>query len=192
MERGDIHSEEATLIDRILQGEKHAYRVLVERYSPMVFRLVRSYVRREETVRELAQEIFVRAYEKLARFDRNSSFSTWLYAIGRNRCLDHLKDHRRKQIPFSELDPERLEPEMADGDDPYRRLAADERMRRLAEAIGRLGPEQAEPLLMKYRDGCSYEAISQKLGVSVSALKVRVHRARKELKSQLEGLDREV
>lgn len=182
-----LSDDEYQLTEQILAGETDRFRVLIDRYSPMVFHIVRSFEKDDEEVGELAQQIFVKAFEKLGSFNQKSKFSSWLYTLAMNHCRDYTKNIRRKNSRFSEMDEDFLESRMQDTSDPYQELMEKQRNRSLAEGIEKLKSEFSEPLLLKYRDGLSYKAMSKRLGVSVSALKVRVHRARIELKSIMEN-----
>jgi RNA polymerase sigma-70 factor, ECF subfamily len=177
---------EFDLIRVITGGDGSGYRTLVERYSPMVFHIVRRFEKDEDEVNELAQQIFVKAYEKLHQFDMKSAFSTWLYRLAMNHCRDYAKNIRRSNRNFSEMEPDFVENSLSEEQTPYLRLEMKEWRSLLDAAIDKLSTDYAEPFLWKYRDGISYEVMSEQTGISVSALKVRVHRARKELKAQLD------
>ncbi|MGF1671930.1 MAG: RNA polymerase sigma factor [Balneolaceae bacterium] len=181
----DSQKSEKNLIHEILNGNRELYRVLVDRYSPMVFYVVRTYEQNEDEVKELGQEIFVKAYERLNKFRGNSKFSTWLYSLASNHCRDYVKNIRRSNIRFSETEDGYMENIMTEENTPDKKMEALEWSSRLNKALDKISVEYSEPLLLKYRDGLSYESISEQLDVSVSALKVRVHRARKELQSIL-------
>lgn len=186
MNREPDIEREKQLIAEIRSGKTDRYREVVERFTPMIFHIVRRYVRGdEEQVQELVQDIFVLAWERLDQFDGRSKFSTWLYTLASNRCRDHAKNIRRKNSRISEHDPGFMDRHWQDDETPVDRIERAETMDELNRALEKLGPEMAEPLLLKVRDGCSYEVISERLGVSVSALKVRVHRARKELQRRM-------
>jgi len=187
MKKSTDYKSDKELVDEIVSGNKEKYRLIVERYSPMIFHIVRSFEKNEEEVSELGQQIFVKAYEKLDSFDGKSAFSSWLYSVARYHCLDHAKNVRRKNRRFSEYDDD-FEEQMASGEYlPDSGLEAVELRNKLTFALDKISREYSEPLLMKYRDGMAYEDMSERLGVSVPALKVRVHRARKELKYWIEN-----
>ena len=186
MNKDLLHKSESELIDNILNGSNEKYRVLVDRYSPMVFHVVRKFERDEDEAEELSQQIFVKTYEKLETFNRQSKFSSWLYSIAMNHCRDYAKNLRRENKRFSEMEPGYIESQADDEMTPHLNLEVKELKYLLMQAMLRLSSHYTEPFLLKYRDGISYEVMSEQLGVSVSALKVRVHRARKELKSILE------
>jgi RNA polymerase sigma-70 factor, ECF subfamily len=186
MKKPDLGKSEKYLIRDILAGDRDQYRIIIERYSPMVFHIVRSFEKNEEEVKELGQQIFVKAYEKLDSFKGNAKFSTWLYSLALNHCRDYAKNVRRSNIRFSETDEGYLENSMVDEETADSNIEAMETNSKLYSAIQRLSEEYSEPLLLKYRDGMSYQAISERLNLSVAALKVRVHRARKILKQLIE------
>ncbi|REL29086.1 sigma-70 family RNA polymerase sigma factor [Rhodohalobacter sp. SW132] len=176
---------ETEIIQRIAKGDRELYRHLVDRYSPMIFHLVRSFEKNEEEVKGLVQEIFVKAYSKLNTFGNRAKFSTWIYSIAHNHCRDYTKNIRRKNSRFSELEESFIENRKSVDLQPDETMEQDESSRLLYSAIRKLGPGQSEPLLMRYRDGMSFKAISEQMEISESALKVRVHRARAELKQLL-------
>ena len=182
MKTSTDYQSDNELIDEILAGRKEKYRLIVERYSPMIFHIVRKFEKNENQVKELGQQIFVKTYEKLNSFSGKSAFSSWLYSIAKYHCMDYAKNIRRENRRFSEFDYDFEERITASDELPDSGLEAVEMRNKLNFALDKISNDYSEPLLLKYRDGMSYEDISEKLGVSVSALKVRVHRARKELK----------
>lgn len=177
--------EEYRLIRKILAGSSEDYRVLVNRYSPMVFHIVRRFETNEADVKDLAQEIFVKTYDQLSQFNGKARFSSWLYTLAMNHCRDYAKNIRRQNKNFSELEEKQLEDELQEDRQADQPILESEQKKALQKALGRLQPEYAEPLLLKYQNGLTYESISEQTGVTVSALKVRVHRARKELRRML-------
>lgn len=188
MNEDEALNSDHSLIEKIRNGETSSYRILVNRYSPMVFHIVRRYEKDEQEVAELAQQIFVKVYEKLNRYDGKSAWSTWLYRVAMNHCLDHVKNIRRGNQRISELGEEVVESALKDERTPFHNLELSEWRVLIDDAIEKLSADYSEPFLWKYRDGLSYKAMSEQTGMSVSALKVRVHRARKELKSELEKI----
>jgi RNA polymerase sigma-70 factor, ECF subfamily len=187
MSKKNRTDDESRLIEEIRAGKTDRYRIIIDRYSPMVFHIVRGFERNEDEVSELAQQIFVKVYEKLDSYQQDSKFSSWLYSISMNHCRDYAKNIRRSNRRFSEMEEGYLDSVMMDSSDPHKNLEKKQGLDLLFRGIGKLKEEYSEPLLMKYRDGLSYKVMSDQLGVSESALKVRVHRAREELKSIVEN-----
>ena len=178
----DSREKEFQLIQEILDDQKDRYRILVDKYASMVFGIVGKFVNRKADREELAQQIFVKAYERLDSFNKQSKFSSWLYTLARNHCLDYAKNVRRSNKEFSEMESHELEAnmkaeELADDD-----IEKQEQEAILEKALSTIKPIYAEAFLMKYRDNMTYQAMAKRLDATEGALKVRVHRARKELK----------
>lgn len=177
---------DSEIVERIIRGDREYFRIIVDKYSLMIFHVVRSFEKNEEEVKGIVQEIFVKAYIKLDSFGNRSKFSSWIYSLALNHCKDYAKNIRRNNRRFSELDDSFIDNTESSDLQPDESIEQDESRLSLFKAIRRLSPEQSEPLLMKYRDSMSYKAISEQMDISESALKVRVHRARAELKRLLE------
>lgn len=180
-------TDENQLINKILDGESYHFRKIVDRYAPVVFHVVRGFVSREDEVEELAQQIFVKTYEKLETFNRQSKFSSWLYMIAKNHCRDYAKNIRRNNKRFSEMESYELDSMMTYERATDQEMEENEQSALLSKALEKINSEYAEAFLMKYRDDMTYKAMASRLNVTVSALKVRVHRARKELKEIMEN-----
>jgi RNA polymerase sigma-70 factor (ECF subfamily) len=176
-------------VKRVREGEASAFRVLVERYEGMVYDLTRQYATSGEDAEDLAQDAFMRAYRRIDALRNPDRFASWLYGITLNRCRDYAKNVRRETYPFSrtEAADEDATPSALERQD--HQVERDERSQKLWEAIESLSSTYSVPFLMKYRDGMTYKAMSKRLDVSVSALKVRVHRARKKLRAFLDDAD---
>ncbi len=176
------------LISRILDGQKELYRVLMERHAAMVFHVVQKYETDHDRISEMAHEIFLKAYEQLNSFRNRSAFSSWLYRLSQNHCIDHSRRKKIRNTLFTELPDDHALALQTREPNPDNEIESDEQSKHLREALNKISKNNAIPLLMKYRDGMSYEAISKALNVPEGALKVRVHRARKELKLLMEQL----
>lgn len=177
---------DGTYARRVQNGDRDAFEVLVKRYEGMVFDLTRQYADQPEEAEDLAQDIFLKAYRRIEDLRDPGQFASWLYGLALNQCRDYAKNVRRDTYPFSHAGREDrilTDDKTARQDD---QLAAEEHGARLWEALDELSPTYATPFLLKYRDGLTYKAMSRRLDVSVSALKVRVHRARKKLRTLLE------
>lgn len=175
---------------RAQDGNRNAFRTLIERYDGMVFDLTHQYGETPEDAEDLAQDAFLAAYRRLDDLRDPSQFASWLYGIALNRCRDYAKNVRRDTYAFSRTEDQDEATVTADRQPAQDELlVADERAERLWTALEELSPTYATPFLLKYRDGLTYKAMSKRLDVSVSALKVRVHRARKKLRNFLDDTD---
>lgn len=172
---------DAALVRRILSGEAELYGVLVERYRREFGRYAAAMLDGNvDDAADALQEAFIRAFDSLGSLDDPERFKAWLFRIVSNQC----HNVRKRNKPHASLEG------MEDPTDaPAERHVANREMREAIEdAIARLTPEQREAFVMKHVDGRSYAEMSELLGVGQDALKMRVHRARDELKRLLEGM----
>ena len=168
------------VIRRVLDGDTAAFDLLVLRYQQTIFRLAHRMTRNAEDARDLAQEAFVQAYRSLAGFQGQSSFSTWLYRIAMNLCLNHLKSSRRE-------DPIEVDGALADDrDDSLATLIADERDRALAAAIEQLPPQQRATLTLRVYQGLSHREIAEVLDCAEGTAKANYFHAIRSLQKRLE------
>ena len=176
---------DAEAVRRVLEGDRDAYRILVERHAPMVFRVVRRYCSDQAAAEDLAQNAFIRAYQNLRRFRGKAPFSAWLYQIAVNQGRDYAKSPRRSNYLLHDFnDPQQdIFPDNVPSGDLH--LENGERAEHLRWAIGQLSPAYATPFLLRYDEGIAYPEMARMLGTTIGALKVRVHRARMELKKLL-------
>ena len=173
------------IISQVLRGDYQAYAILVNRYQNYVFTLTLRMVKSREDAEEVAQDVFIKAYKYLADFKGAAKFSTWLYTIVNNTCFSFL---RKKKLDIHSLDNEQVF-EAADSQDSGMRANMVEQKSKLAmvnEAIGMLGPDDAQIITLFYKAEQSLEETAQILGIEVNAAKVRLHRARIRLKEKME------
>jgi RNA polymerase sigma-70 factor, ECF subfamily len=185
---------DAAVVAQVLAGDRDAFRVLVERHSRSIFRVVFRMTGNQQDAEELVQETFLRAYKSLPRFELRANFSTWLYRIAINRTLDFL-NARKTQMTSKETfqitdnpDPEEGNQVQlpAAGPGPERLLLSAEMQRKIAGAMGLLTPAERVAFTMRHMEGRSIEEISQALNLKVSAAKNSVFRAVQKLRQQLE------
>jgi RNA polymerase sigma-70 factor (ECF subfamily) len=176
--------DDAEVIERVLAGDRQQFAQLVERYQRALYRHAVGMVLDHDVAADMVQDSFIRAYTQLASCRDPSRFRAWIFQTLRNRCLDYLKEARRRNVPLEDADPL---PDPAD--DP---AAAVERARLrsdLEQALAALQPAQREAFVMHYVEGVPYEAMAELLDASVSALKMRVLRAREALGTALARRD---
>lgn len=182
-------ASDGDLVRRTLAGEEQAFEILVHRYRRLVFRVIRGIVPSAE-VEDIGQEAFLRAYRSLGQVQQGSSVGPWLARIAVNLCYDHLRRLRwRQERSFSELGPE--ETTVLD------RLARDDSalgnidrlfLRDLAEKLlGQLAPRDRAVLLLKEREGMETKEVAKILGCSEIAVRLRLFRARRALRTLLGG-----
>ena len=171
---------DAEIVARVLRGDQELFAHLVERYQAMLYRYALGMVASPDAAADLVQDSFVKGYTSLDRCQDPARFGAWVFRILRNRALDYLKDRRRKNVPLDEGTAQ-----LPSRDDPGTDLERAEMGRAVTEALGGLPAAQREAFLLKHVDGRSYEEMAEMLGGSVSALKMRVMRAREALQAVL-------
>jgi|SRR5579859_655689 len=185
---------DAAVVAQVLAGDRDAFRVLVERHSRSIFRVVFRMTGNQQDAEELVQETFLRAYKSLGSFELRANFSTWLYRIAVNRTLDFLQA-KKTQITMKENYEIADNPEPDQGHQvqvpasnpgPDRMLLSAEMKRKIAGAMGLLTPAERVAFTMRHMEGRSIEEISQALDLKVSAAKNSVFRAVQKLRQQLE------
>ncbi len=178
--------EENEVVKLAQQGDKEAFSVLVRNYQNKVFGLAINIVRNHETADDLAQEIFIKAYQALPRFRFQSEFSTWLYQISINHIRDHLRKHKKEKndLRLDEI-PEISGEEKEASEQLANRQEEEYRKRLLREKLEEM-PEKYR-LILSLRDiqGLSYEEISKMLKLSAGTVDSRLHRARRLLRKKL-------
>ena len=170
---------DSEVIQRVLAGETAAFDVLVRQYQQDIYRLTYRMTRNGEDAKDLAQEAFVQAYRSLGTFRGQSRFSTWLYRIVMNLCLNHLKATARE-------DPAEVHGQQADPRvDSLGLLLADERDRAVAQAIEALPPQQKATLTLRVHQGLSHKEIAQILECSEGTAKANYFHAVRALQRRL-------
>jgi RNA polymerase sigma-70 factor, ECF subfamily len=185
---------DAAVVAQVLAGDKDAFRLLVERHSRSIFRVVYRMTGNQQDAEEIVQETFLRAYKSLERFESRSNFGTWLYRIAVNRALDLLSSRKTQmqtndayQItdsPNHEEGPQVQLPAADPG--PDRLLISAEIKRKVAQALTLLTPAERVAFTMRHMEGRSIEEISLALNLKASAAKNSVFRAVKKLRQELE------
>ncbi len=165
-----IRTDDRVLVDAARAGDLDAFEVLVRRHQAPVYRVALRMVGNITDAEDVAQETFVQAWRSLARFHGDSALATWLYRIATNRSLDLLAKRR----PSVELDESRGDPDL----DPAAVLARRERTTGVMDAVRALPADQRAALVLREFEGLSYEQIGDVLGISLPAVKGRIHRAR--------------
>ncbi len=175
--------EEYAIIRKVLAGDREQYAVLVNRYKDMAFNIAFRLCGDADSAKDMAQEGFISAYNALGDFRFNSRFSSWLYRIVVNKCRDQFRAGR-ETVPVDEIC------DYVAGQEPSPEKAASCRQTgdAVQQALNNMPPDYREVIVLKHIEGLDYQEIADMLGVSVAALKVRVHRGREMLRTLLEGM----
>ena len=173
---------------RELPGNTSSYEELVRRHMNRVYSIVYRVVNNREEAEDIAQEVFVKVFHNIKKFEQQAAFSSWLYRIATNSALDALDKTRRQTknvVPLSkptgttdagESDP--LQQQAAPTTSPEDKAIQNELRECINKVLKQLGREQARLLVMRDFDDLSYNEIAQALEAGLSAVKMRIHRAR--------------
>jgi RNA polymerase sigma-70 factor (ECF subfamily) len=187
----DQTDPDAALMLRVKRGDRAAFSALVEKYKQPVMNFVFRSLRDETEAEDLAQNVFLQVYKSRARYERTAKFSTWLFTIARNLCLNEIR--RRTRHPAESLEESQTENEDAalrQYEDkkvalPTEYVLQGELAGKIEEALAALPENQRTAILLCRQDELSYEEIAQILGCSLSATKSLIHRGRETLKERL-------
>ena len=168
-----------------------AWEEIVRRYRRKVFGIAYKFTGRYEESQDLSQEIFLRVFRSLDKFDRSADFGTWLYSVSRNHCIDHYRSGRREremlvqhEVPLEELASGRF--------DPHRRIEVRDKREMLLQALSRLPKKLREAVVLRDIKGLSYQEIVDYLRLPEGTVKSRINRGRLELGRALMALRNQV
>ena len=179
---------ETELIEQLKQGDETAFKTIVEQWKDMVYNTILGIVQNETEAEDLAQDVFIKVFEKISTFKGDSKFSTWLYRIATTTALDHLRSKKRKkrfgflQSLGGESDEKETIP---DFHHPGVSLDNKERAAVLFKAIESLPENQKTAYMLHKLEGLSYRDVSEVLNTSVSAVESLMSRANQNLRREL-------
>ena len=180
------------LVLRILGGEENLFEALVRRYQARVVAHVSRMVGSRDDALDLSQEIFLKVFGALDRYNPEFKFSTWLFRIAGNAAIDHLRKRRPKTVPLETPDPEGSSApypaeQRSNWLDPYGELRNTERGQAIHRAIQELPPDFRELIALRHFAGLSYEEIALVKKMPLGTVKNKLFRARVVLKDRLAG-----
>lgn len=193
--RGEASPEsevsDQSLVERCQAGDPKAFDELVTRYRAKVYAMAFNMVHNEAEAWDLSQDVFLKAWKALPRFEARSRFFTWLFRITHNVCYDFLRSRRIQSV--GEFDdsyaPQGIEPGARTvphgGDRPDHALTRSEVQRRIRDAIEQLSPDHRTVILLKEIEGFSYQEIADTVGCSLGTVMSRLFYARKRLQTML-------
>jgi RNA polymerase sigma-70 factor (ECF subfamily) len=177
--------DERQLVRKAQKGDKAAFETLVQRHQHRVFAVARGILKRQEDVEDIAQQVFVKAYFSLKRFDQRAAFSTWLYKITVNECWDLLRKRKARPLIYeSDFSEEQSRQYTATDREASRAPDTSDRMamrERLENMLGQLDKRDRAMLVLKEVEGFSVEEIAESMGLNANTVKVRLFRARRRI-----------
>lgn len=186
-----VHTDDLTLIAEARKGNDRAFQLLMRKYRGAVHRVVMRMVGRGEESNDLTQETFIKAFASIENFDSKFLFTTWLFKIAQNSCIDHL---RRRKINLFSID-QRMEGEEGEYSyeipdstyEPDRPIEEEERRVIINEAVAALPEKYRRVIELRHKEERSYEEISDILGLPIGTVKAQLFRAREILNRLLRG-----
>ncbi|WP_370000368.1 RNA polymerase sigma factor [Winogradskyella sp.] len=177
-------NDEDILIQSIKDGDTKAYAVLVDRYKDMVYTLAVRMIKNREEAEEVAQDTFIKVFKSLKKFKGDSKFSTWVYRIAYNTCLDNIKKNKKHlnnvaidAYTFNKLDTI---------DNALDTIINEEKSTLIRNCIDKLPEDSSALLTLFYFEELSLEEISKVINIEANTVKVKLFRARKKLAVILE------
>ena len=186
--------EDREIVREVLNGKKELFALLVHRYEDKIFNYIYYLVKQKQEAEDLAQTTFVKAFFALRQYNHAYEFSTWIYSIARNVCLDYFRKRKKEEADVSlhivvgdDGDTEMGELMEEDhSPDPLKTVLNDELREKIEKAIASLPLKLREIVVLRHLEDCSYEEIAQIMNLPVGTVKSYLHRARKKLKEWLE------
>lgn len=182
-------SDDRELVRLSQKGDKAAFEGLVKRHQNRVFAVARGILKRHEDVEDVSQQVFVKAFFALKKFDQRSAFTTWLYKITVNECWDLLRKRKVRPLVYESdfneeqsRDYQASEKRVADAPDLADRIDARQRVERL---LGFLDERDRGMLVLKEVEGFAIEEIAELFDLNANTVKVRLFRARQRILSQV-------
>lgn len=187
--------DDRELVRRAQREDKEAFEELIRRHQHRVFAVAGGILKRREDIEDIAQQVFVKAYFSLKRFDQRAAFSTWLYKITVNECWDMLRKKKVRPLVYeADLSEEQARQVISSAEkgkkdpDISERLEARQRVERLLEG---LDERDRLMLVLKEVEGFSIEEIAEVLDLNANTVKVRLFRARRRVVSQARSREAE-
>ena len=187
MERRALMREtdvDGSVIEACRRGDRAAFQMLFEAYKDRVYSIALHYSGNTDMAGDVTQQVFLKLFTRMEQFRQDAEFTTWLYRIVANTCIDEQRS-RKRFIPLSNEAEVRDMPARGSQEDKYIRREVAMSVR---EAISQLRPKLRMPILLKYVEGLSYEEIGQALGCSKGTVASRLNRGHKILAEKLSNL----
>lgn len=182
--------EDRELIRRCLEGgalRERAWEEVVRRFRRRVFGIAYKFTGRYEESQDLTQEIFLRVFKSLDKFDENADFGTWLYSVSRNHCIDHYRSGRRERELLVQHELQ-LEDFASGRFDPHRAVEVQDKRKLLLRALSGLPDKLRQAVVLRDIKGLTYQEIVDELKLPEGTVKSRINRGRLELGRALVAL----
>ena len=186
-----LGADDKVLVARCKEGDRDAFRSLVQKYERRIYGIVVGMIRDREEAWDLTQEVFVKVYRHLGSFEGNSSLYTWMYRITVNLCIDYIRKRKEASLEFDDArrhdGPVGLDsPVGKPADTPPQRLLREELVGKVNQALERLSPKHKQIIILREVEGLAYQEIADVLGISIGTVMSRLFHARRNMQRVLE------
>ncbi|WP_257535537.1 RNA polymerase sigma factor [Mesobacillus foraminis] len=173
--------EEMQWITEVLSGNKQAYAQIINKYKDPLYGTILRMTRNQQDAADLVQEVFIKVYHQLGKFDGQGSFSSWIYRVAINHCMDEFRKKRHKMV-----ENEMREDHIRDSNHPEVIFLKKERNRQLEKLIGCLPEEERMIILLRYVNELSYSEIGELMNLPLATVRNKLHRAKKKLRETIQ------
>jgi RNA polymerase sigma-70 factor, ECF subfamily len=180
LDEGTLSPSDAELIERCLRKDNSAWEQIVARFRRKVFHIAYKFTGRHDDAEDLTQEIFLKVFRSLEKFNQDADFSTWLSSVARNYCIDHYRANKReREVVVEDLVAFDLAP--ASSGNPHRALEDRDRRSFLRRGLDLLPDKLREAVILRDLQGLSYQEMAERLRLPEGTVKSRINRGREEL-----------
>jgi RNA polymerase sigma factor (sigma-70 family) len=177
---GMLSPSDAELIERCLRKDNAAWDMVISRYRRKVFHVAYKFTGKHDEAEDLSQEIFLKVFRSLEKFNRDADFGTWLSSVARNYCIDHYRASKREKEVLVE---DSLAYDLAPSSygNPYRALEDADRHSLMRRGLEQLPDKLREAVFLRDLQGLSYQEMAERLALPEGTVKSRINRGREEL-----------
>ena len=180
LDEGMLSPSDAELIERCLRKDNAAWELVVARFRRRVFHISYKFTGKHDEAEDLTQEIFLKVFRSLDKFNRDADFSTWLSSVARNYCIDHYRASKReKEVVVEDALAYDLAPAVSGN--PYRALEDQDRRSLVRRGLEQLPGKLREAVVLRDLQGLSYQEMALRLALPEGTVKSRINRGREEL-----------
>jgi RNA polymerase sigma-70 factor (ECF subfamily) len=180
LDEGKLSPSDGELIERCLRRDNAAWELVVARFRRRVFHIAYKFTGKHDLAEDLSQEIFLKVFRALDKFNRDADFATWLSSVARNYCIDHYRARRREREVLVD-DALAYDLAAASSGNPYRALEDQDRRGLLRRGLEQLPDKLREAVVLRDLNGLSYQEMASRLGLPEGTVKSRINRGREEL-----------
>jgi len=172
-------SRDLKLVEKARKGDQRAYASLMSLYEDSVYHMLLKKVGNPDIAEDLTIEAFSKAFRNISRFSPDFAFSTWLYRIATNNCVDFLRKQKKDPCSRENAQPGSQQTDIVDSaNDPEENLIREQRQRVLRDIVEKLNPRYRQFIELRYFDELTYEEIADKLALPIGSVKAGIFRAK--------------